>query len=192
MNELDKIALEVADSIPTVATYDWTEDDVKEFAHSLVARLSEGQEPVKFEFQDLDGKWYPFMDEHHYKNTVEDGSWPIRALYLHPPLRKPDDEVLEAMRQAHEAMAQLYEAETAHVFDTPITNLRAAIERMEQAAPAVPDGLRPSQTFDLLYDQGDCRDETHVVWKYDHQPLGEYCRVSDAILAAAPQPAEKE
>ena len=42
------------------------------------------QEPVAYQFQDRDGKWYPFINEQHYRNTVEDGRWPIRALYTTP------------------------------------------------------------------------------------------------------------
>ena len=45
-------------------------------------------EPAKHEFQGRDGKWYPFMDDAHYQNTVEDGSWPIRALYTESQLRQ--------------------------------------------------------------------------------------------------------
>ena len=47
------------------------------------------QEPVKYEFQVPDGTWHPFLDKTHYENTLEDGSWPIRALYTTPPQRKP-------------------------------------------------------------------------------------------------------
>ena len=45
------------------------------------------QPPVKYEFQVPDGTWHPFLDKKHYENTVEDGSWPIRALYTAPPQR---------------------------------------------------------------------------------------------------------
>ena len=50
---------------------------------SLRARIEEmeKQEPVKYEFQGRDGKWYPFIDQRHYENTVADGTWPIRSLY---------------------------------------------------------------------------------------------------------------
>ena len=44
----------------------------------------ERQEPVKYEFQDRDGKWYPFIDQRHYENTVAVGAWPIRSLYALP------------------------------------------------------------------------------------------------------------
>jgi hypothetical protein len=43
-------------------------------------------EPVSYQFQD-DGKWHDFINEEHYKNTVKDGRWPIRALYAEPPAR---------------------------------------------------------------------------------------------------------
>lgn len=42
------------------------------------------QEPAKYEFQNRDGTWHGFLNESHYQNTVEDGSWPIRALYAAP------------------------------------------------------------------------------------------------------------
>lgn len=44
----------------------------------------EKQLPVKYEFQGRDGKWYPFIDQRHYENTVADGTWPIRSLYALP------------------------------------------------------------------------------------------------------------
>ena len=42
----------------------------------------EGQPPVEFQFQDTNGKWCHFMNQQHYDNTVADGRWPIRELYL--------------------------------------------------------------------------------------------------------------
>ena len=46
----------------------------------------EEQEPVAHEYQGRDGIWRGFINQQHYKNTVEDGSWPIRALYAAPPV----------------------------------------------------------------------------------------------------------
>lgn len=46
-------------------------------------------EPVEHQFQDREGHWCPFADDEHYKNTVKDGSWPIRALYTHPAPSQP-------------------------------------------------------------------------------------------------------
>ena len=45
-------------------------------------------EPEKHEFQGRDGKWCTFMNDAHYQNTVEDGSWPIRALYTEAQMRQ--------------------------------------------------------------------------------------------------------
>ena len=28
--------------------------------------------------------WRPFINEEHCKNTIEDGTWPVRALYTRP------------------------------------------------------------------------------------------------------------
>jgi hypothetical protein len=47
--------------------------------------LEQKQEFVRHEFQDSQGNWQPFVDEQHYRNTVEAGHWPIRALYTEPP-----------------------------------------------------------------------------------------------------------
>lgn len=41
-------------------------------------------EPVAYQFQGRDGKWYGFTNERHYQNTLADGTWPIRPLYTHP------------------------------------------------------------------------------------------------------------
>lgn len=70
----------------------WLEANREELAAELKA-LRE-QEPVSHEFQAQDGSWRGFINESHYKNTVEDGSWPIRALYAHPvPARELTDAV---------------------------------------------------------------------------------------------------
>ena len=59
------------------------------------------QEPVSHEFQAQDGSWRGFINESHYKNTVEDGSWPIRALYAHPvPARELTDEDIETIHKS--------------------------------------------------------------------------------------------
>jgi hypothetical protein len=42
-------------------------------------------EVVAHQFQDRQGAWLPFVSGYHYKCTVEDGTWPIRALYASPP-----------------------------------------------------------------------------------------------------------
>ena len=59
------------------------------------------QEPVRYEFQVRDGTWHPFLDKAHYENTVEDGAWPVRALYTSTPQRKPlaDEEITEVWRE---------------------------------------------------------------------------------------------
>ncbi|MFL1551711.1 Lar family restriction alleviation protein [Pseudomonas sp. D47] len=40
-------------------------------------------QPVAYQFQDRDGKWFGFMNERHYQDTVADGTWPIRELFTH-------------------------------------------------------------------------------------------------------------
>ena len=61
------------------------EDAMNECA-ALRAKIEEmeKQEPVRHEFQGRDGAWYPFINQRHYKITVADGTWPIRALYALP------------------------------------------------------------------------------------------------------------
>lgn len=48
------------------------------------AQQAEAQEPVEYQFQDRNGKWYWFMDERHRLNTIADGTWPIRPLFTRP------------------------------------------------------------------------------------------------------------
>ena len=43
--------------------------------------LAASPEPSARQFQDRDGGWHDFIDERHFRNTVKDGSWPIRNLY---------------------------------------------------------------------------------------------------------------
>jgi hypothetical protein len=42
-------------------------------------------EPVARQYQGRDGVWKDFISEKHFKDTLEDGTWPIRALYTTPP-----------------------------------------------------------------------------------------------------------
>jgi hypothetical protein len=41
-------------------------------------------EPVCYEYQARSGLWFPFIDQRHHDNTVNDGTYPIRPLYTHP------------------------------------------------------------------------------------------------------------
>lgn len=45
-------------------------------------------EPVDYQFQARDGTWAGFIDERHRLNTLEDGTWPIRAVYVLPEKKK--------------------------------------------------------------------------------------------------------
>src|SRR5690606_37760956 len=63
-------------------------------ADAAIAALSAPQppaeaQPVAWQYQDRNGKWHEFTDESHRLNTIEDGSWPIRPLYAHPPPSAP-------------------------------------------------------------------------------------------------------
>jgi hypothetical protein len=75
--------------------------DGNEAITALQAALAEPSEPVARQFQGRDGTWHPFIDERHYENTVADGSWPIRNLYLHPPVHQPlsDEEISEVFEK---------------------------------------------------------------------------------------------
>jgi hypothetical protein len=48
-------------------------------------RAASVQEPVARQYQGRDGVWNDFISEKHYKDTLADGSWPIRNLYTDPP-----------------------------------------------------------------------------------------------------------
>ena len=54
-------------------------------------RERESQSPVTHQYQDRSGVWRNFIDERHFNNTVEDGTWPIRALYAEPVSSKRDE-----------------------------------------------------------------------------------------------------
>jgi hypothetical protein len=79
------------DSIPGDEHFDVLRDIREYLAKPL-------PEPVTHQFQDTDGSWHDFINPDHYKNTVEDGRWPIRALYAEPlasKLTKHDAEMLK-------------------------------------------------------------------------------------------------
>lgn len=63
-------------------------DCVTPFDTYLLKTPVEAQ-PVEWQYQDRNGKWHGFTDESHRLNTIEDGSWPVRALYDHPPPSAP-------------------------------------------------------------------------------------------------------
>jgi hypothetical protein len=53
-------------------------------AIAIVRKLMQAK-PVSYQFQTAkDGKWNEFLSDKHYKNTVEDGSYPIRPLFAAP------------------------------------------------------------------------------------------------------------
>jgi hypothetical protein len=54
-------------------------------------------EPVTHQFQTVDGGWHPFLDDRHFQNTKDDGSWPIRALFTRPMPTQGVTELVEAL-----------------------------------------------------------------------------------------------
>jgi hypothetical protein len=53
--------------------------------HNLRQLLDQPEcEPVRYEYQAKSGLWFPFTNQHHHDNTVNDGTYPIRPLYTHP------------------------------------------------------------------------------------------------------------
>ena len=46
-------------------------------------------------------KWCPFIDDQHYRSTVKDSSWPIRALYAAPAAVPLTDEQIGALWDDH-------------------------------------------------------------------------------------------
>lgn len=65
------------------------ETDAARMAVLAAAQQQGGTQPVAWQFQDRKGNWHEFTDEEHRLNTIEDGRWPIRALYAHPPPSAP-------------------------------------------------------------------------------------------------------
>jgi hypothetical protein len=79
---------------------DWLADSARgptAYAKTTLAKRKDGkaqiplytsppaqQEPVARQYQNRDGVWKDFISEKHYKDTLEDGSWPIRNLYTSP------------------------------------------------------------------------------------------------------------
>jgi hypothetical protein len=52
-------------------------------AISIVKQMMQA-EPVTHQFYGSDFEWCNFDNDVHYRNTVEDRGWVIRALYTHP------------------------------------------------------------------------------------------------------------
>ena len=65
--------------------------------------------PAIQQFQGRDGTWHNFIDDRHFQNTVEDGSWPLRNLYT--------QEAVDTLRtQLAEAQRRIKELETPTMF----------------------------------------------------------------------------
>ena len=62
--------------------------------------LAAEPEPAARQFQGRDGVWHNFIDERHFQNTVEDGSWPIRNLYSQEAI----DNLLAQLAEAQDAL----------------------------------------------------------------------------------------
>ena len=62
--------------------------------------LAASPEPAARQFQDRDGGWHDFIDERHFRNTVKDGSWPIRNLYTQEVIDNLRAQLAEARRNA--------------------------------------------------------------------------------------------
>ncbi len=64
----------------------------------------EAQEPVAEQFQGTNGEWHNFNNEQHRLNTIEDGSWKIRALFLAAGAREvpPDQEPAQTITPLEE------------------------------------------------------------------------------------------
>ena len=57
-------------------------------------------EPAVRQFQGRDGVWHNFIDERHFQNTVEDGSWPLRNLYTQEAIDNLRAQLAEAQGDA--------------------------------------------------------------------------------------------
>ena len=62
--------------------------------------LAASPEPAVRQFQDRDGGWHDFIDERHFRNTVANGSWPIRNLYTQEAIDNLRAQLAEAQRDA--------------------------------------------------------------------------------------------
>lgn len=83
-----------------------------------------GQQPVGYQYQDRNGEWHGFCDELHYQNTVEDGTWPIRAIYALPH-QQPD--AVSVPRELLESLLRA-EAESLHgQYEAAMEKLRALL-----------------------------------------------------------------
>lgn len=48
---------------------------------ALTAALGAWVVPASRQFQDRDGGWQNFVNEHHERNTADSMAWPMRTLY---------------------------------------------------------------------------------------------------------------
>ena len=91
---------ELSSSMDERAVYGYTADQMQAYARAAIAQPVE---PALYQFQAEDKSWCSFTDERHYKNTVADGRWPIRALYEHPTTAQPaNDKLLQIIAAAYQ------------------------------------------------------------------------------------------
>jgi hypothetical protein len=116
--ELVKILRGIADIAEDNDKPNWAKA-MREAAEYIVADLEKSlPEPVAHQFQDTDGSWHYFINPDHFKNTVEDGRWPIRALYAEPPARKPlsEKEIGEAYLESQDQVLRMQDHQRVILF----------------------------------------------------------------------------
>jgi hypothetical protein len=134
-------------------------------------------EPVEYQFQDHDGKWRPFMNEEHRRNTEEAG-YRIRALYLGP---QPAAQVPEGWRPVPiinlQNLLRLIDPEPVRlpngktmVFKNPdaadtLSQMSAEVRAMLAVAPSIAEK----------------RELTHYVVANDEEGIEFYVRVKEPI-----------
>ena len=92
-------------------------------------------EPVKYEFQDDNGKWCQFIDGLHYQMTVDTGHWPIRALYTAPP--DQSGKIAELERKLCEARRFLSTRVEASRLDSAMDKITELNQQLAQKKPVL-------------------------------------------------------
>jgi len=73
----------------------WAANEIK----TLKEANKNQDKPMAYQFQDREGKWCHFIGQKHYEDTVADGTWPIRALYISAQTIPAEGGEIESLRQ---------------------------------------------------------------------------------------------
>jgi hypothetical protein len=100
---LNPSAVELPDAVTLEIAIKSVLDDLK--TSQQIIREAREQKPVEWQYLSTFGVWSWFANEKHKNDTIEDGRWPIRALYLSPvPAMPIQDDIKQKLEHVADGL----------------------------------------------------------------------------------------